>query len=320
MKQNKKIGTHDGTFHEDDVFSVTLLSYIYNIEVIRSRDPALLETCDIILDVGQEYDGKRYFDHHMAHAPIREDKVPYSAAGLIWKAFGHQFIDVVCSEHAEEEKEKYYTAIWKKFVNPIDHMDNGININYDVSSIRMISSAFTPSWKTSNPTNQLTRFFQAVDYMKMLINVELMRVSKQLDNEDAKSLVEVCLKKSRKVEELERLKIIELSQWMPSKKYLWNTDRNFIICPRENGEWMLECVNPELGSYDQKIPLPKEFGGLEKETLRKVSGLSDAIFCHKANFLAILGSRESCIKMAEMATDRFMQLSTADLMEKFNTK
>lgn len=315
-----KIGTHDGTFHEDDVFSVALLLTVFGdkVEVIRSRDPAVLDACDIVLDVGQKYDGVRYFDHHMANAPVRPDSVPYSAAGLIWKAYGHDYINTVCKEYDQEQKDRFYDGIWKKFVNPIDHMDNGLNINYDTSTLRMVSAAFAPSWKISNPENQYSRFLEAVKYMQMLMNVEIMRIAKQLDGEDAKSLVEICLQKSKKNEELERLKIIELDQWMPSKKYLWDTDRNFIICQRDNGQWMLECVSPELGSYDQKIPLPKELGGLEKEALQKASGLSDAIFCHKARFLAILGSRESCLKLAEMATHDFMMSSMSDLAEKFN--
>ena len=33
-------------------------------QILRSRDPGLLEECDIIVDVQGQYDGTKHFDHH----------------------------------------------------------------------------------------------------------------------------------------------------------------------------------------------------------------------------------------------------------------
>jgi len=35
--------------------------------------------------------------------------------------------------------------------------------------------------------------------------------------------------------------------------------------------------------------------------LQKITGVSDAFFCHKGLFLAVTGSKESAIKLAELA-------------------
>ncbi|KFH02123.1 putative GAMM1 protein [Toxoplasma gondii VAND] len=62
------IGTHSGKFHEDEVLATVMLLSLpefQNARVVRSRDPAVLATCDIVVDVGAEYDPeKRRFDHH----------------------------------------------------------------------------------------------------------------------------------------------------------------------------------------------------------------------------------------------------------------
>lgn len=55
----------------------------------RTRDPAILDTCDIVVDVGGVYDeGKQRFDHHQRGF---EEKFGFgfvtklSSAGLVYK-------------------------------------------------------------------------------------------------------------------------------------------------------------------------------------------------------------------------------------------
>lgn len=51
----KKIGTHSGHFHCDEALACFLLratDEFYQAEVVRSRDPAVLEKLDILCDVG----------------------------------------------------------------------------------------------------------------------------------------------------------------------------------------------------------------------------------------------------------------------------
>ena len=53
---DKKIVTHDGNFHADDVFSVAALKCIFpSFELIRTRNPEIIAKADIVLDVGGEY-------------------------------------------------------------------------------------------------------------------------------------------------------------------------------------------------------------------------------------------------------------------------
>jgi hypothetical protein len=58
-------------------------------EVIRSRDPKVLDTCDIVVDVGAIYDeGKQRFDHHQRGFEEvfgHGFKTKLSSAGLVYK-------------------------------------------------------------------------------------------------------------------------------------------------------------------------------------------------------------------------------------------
>ena len=55
MEQNKQItiATHNGSFHADDLFACATLKLLYSdATIIRTRDQALLDPADIVLDIG----------------------------------------------------------------------------------------------------------------------------------------------------------------------------------------------------------------------------------------------------------------------------
>merc|ERR1712098_927814 len=62
------IGTHNGHFHADEalaVYMLRLLPTYSSSQLVRTRDPALLQTCHTVVDVGGEYDAStNRYDHH----------------------------------------------------------------------------------------------------------------------------------------------------------------------------------------------------------------------------------------------------------------
>ncbi len=64
----KKIGTHNGTFHCDEILAVSMLRQLpeyRNAELVRTRDQSKLDECDIVVDVGGEFNPDRHrYDHH----------------------------------------------------------------------------------------------------------------------------------------------------------------------------------------------------------------------------------------------------------------
>ena len=81
------IGTHNGTFHCDEALACALLRMTKQfaeagkfsegllllptcfLDVVRTRDPATLDKCTIVVDVGGVYDPETLrFDHHQSKA------------------------------------------------------------------------------------------------------------------------------------------------------------------------------------------------------------------------------------------------------------
>ena len=62
------IGTHDGNFHCDEALACFMLKKLPEYaaaEIKRTRDPAQLATCDVVVDVGGVYDPTIHkYDHH----------------------------------------------------------------------------------------------------------------------------------------------------------------------------------------------------------------------------------------------------------------
>lgn len=62
------IGTHNGTFHCDEALACALLRHVPRFAtatIVRTRDPEALARCDVVVDVGAEFDAARHrYDHH----------------------------------------------------------------------------------------------------------------------------------------------------------------------------------------------------------------------------------------------------------------
>jgi len=63
----KKIATHNGIFHADEVMAVALLKKFYDSSLEVTRLPHQtnnFDEYDMVVDLGEQYDNSKYFDHH----------------------------------------------------------------------------------------------------------------------------------------------------------------------------------------------------------------------------------------------------------------
>jgi uncharacterized UPF0160 family protein len=85
------IGTHSGTFHCDESLACGMLKMLpafQNHSIVRSRDSAVLEKCDIVVDVGAVYNfSTKRLDHHQRTFQDTLDgySTKLSSAGLVYK-------------------------------------------------------------------------------------------------------------------------------------------------------------------------------------------------------------------------------------------
>lgn len=160
-----KVVTHDGHFHTDEVVACMLLRLLYeDIDIIRTRDPTIIESADIVVDVGKIYDHqtKRYDHHQYTSNEVTWDSqhtIPLSSAGMVWKHYG---IDIIRKQYTDLDISKVHqlhTKLYNDFFQEIDANDNGINkytYNGNVTLIKSIS--LTNGSDVWNHEEQMSRF------------------------------------------------------------------------------------------------------------------------------------------------------------------
>lgn len=128
------IGTHNGHFHADEALAVYMLRMLPTYSsagLVRTRDPALLDTCHTVVDVGGIYnDSKRRYDHHQREftSTFPDHKTKLSSAGLVYMHYGKAII----AQHTQlpvdhSDVELIYQKLYDDFVEAIDANDNGIS-------------------------------------------------------------------------------------------------------------------------------------------------------------------------------------------------
>lgn len=286
-----KIATHSGGFHTDDVFAVATLQLVHgvdNVEVIRTRDESILATADIVVDVGGVYDVEaKRFDHHQNGGPVRENGIPYAAFGLVWKQYGEQ---VTGSKEVASEIER-------SLVMAVDAGDSGVNLytlnNSDIAPYELyqITRSFLPEWGSDK--NKDEAFIQAVDFARELLVRTI--VQKQADQKMKTIIAENYQNSTDK-----RVLVFDVSvSHMACVEY---PEVLVMVCPDDptaNDNWTATAIRKEYGTFDTRVSFPNEWRGLRGAELAVVSGISDAVFCHKGGFLFVAGSKEGVMQAVE---------------------
>jgi len=284
---DKTIATHNGNFHADDVFSIAALKCIFpSFKLIRTRDLELIAKADIVIDVGGEYDpAAGRFDHHQrGGAGTRENGIPYSSFGLIWQKYGLE----ICQGNQEVAN-----SVDAGLVSTIDAIDCGHveGVSKGISLSHTISM-FNPTWQEEISFD--TCFDEAVDFASRVLKRFIASADGGIS---AKGIV------AKAIDNAEDPRVIVLEKYTPWKRtvHALSNEALFMVYPSQSGQWRIQTVPVELGSFEDRKPLPKQWAGLSDDALKEVTGLDDAMFCHNGLFIAGAESFESTMMMASMA-------------------
>ena len=287
----KKIVTHNGEFHADDVFAIATMQLLFGkeeIEVIRTRDESIIQTGDYVIDVGGVYDhDARRYDHHQPGAPIRENGIPYAAFGLVWKHYGEMV----------SGSTEVAAAIEETICQQVDATDNGMMISqmneYSVKQITF--DGFIKTWAADTGSlEEMDRNFHIIvdicrDYLQRVIQ----KTQKKL--EDKKYALDLY-------EQTEDKRLIVSEQGF-SSRLLTETEAVVLVMPDStvgSSRWVVVTVPVDDVSFDVKARFPEAWAGLRDSELVSVSGVDDMVFCHKNRHLVITASKESALQVAEV--------------------
>lgn len=290
LLQIKKAGTHDGTFHADEVFSGAILLLANpSILIIRTRDEVLLAQCDIRFDVGGKHSPQSGdFDHHMiGGAGKRANGVPYSSCGLIWKKYGST---IAGSDYVHEHVDR-------SIIQTVDAIDCGYSFGeeklaHQHFTISDAVDAFNPAWIDEDQDVDAA-YSRALAFAQTIIKNAIRQGTAF---EESRAYVQNTIASSTDPH------VIIFDRYCPWQEVVINeTDALYVIFPATGSDWRIRAVPDRMGSFAVRRPLPKHWGGLRREELVAVTGVEDAIFCHQALFIAGATSREGAIRLCEIA-------------------
>ena len=292
-----KAVTHDGTFHADDVFAHAVLkAALPAVELVRTRDPALIERGDIVFDVGGIYDPeRRRYDHHMRERPLRQDGTPYSSVGLVWRDYGRHALPALVGRPTLEPEclERVWREIDAGWILQIDRADNGVE-PAGPGHLSAIIEAMNPVWDGADGT--YGAFLQA----SALAGTILSRAC--LHAEAEARAVRLVLEAAKASDDP---RIVVLERKLPWEAAVFEKGLGevlFVLYPSEDGRaWYVRTVPPEPNSFGQRLPLPEAWRGLNDAAFRAASGIEDGLFCHPSRFICGARSRASAIELARRA-------------------
>lgn len=289
----KKVVTHNGDFHADDIFAVATLSLYFDggIEIVRTRDEDLIRVADLVVDVGMQYEHDRgRYDHHQpGGGGERENGIPYAAFGLVWKHYGKSLCD---------EKEAVWQVIDEMVAQPIDALDNGIKVESTASAtslytIQDIVASFRPTWE--EPDNRDQTFLELVDLAKQILARE---ITQALAYDKAQEHVEEAYRAAKDK------RIIVFSEKFPFQTILMEKPEPLLaVYPRSDGSWGVKTIRVERMSFENRLDLPAEWAGKTGQDLQELTEVETATFCHRARFLCVAQNKEDAVNLANIALE-----------------
>ena len=284
----RSLGTHDGSFHADEVTACSLLLLYDRIDpdkIRRTRDEATLKTCDYVCDVGGIYDPKkRRFDHHQV-----DYQGPLSSAGMILLYLKDQGL----------MENHFYDYFNKALIMGVDAHDNGAaKLEPGTTSFSQVISNFMPIEYDVTRSEMNEAFLQAVDFALG----HLTRLKKRhAYTMECRETVNKAM-----IEGNHALVFEESLPWLENFFDLGGDlhPAQFVIMPTGN-HWKLRGIPPSLSERMKvRTALPSAWAGLHEEDLKKVCGIDGAIFCHKGRFISIWETREAAMHALKVVLEK----------------
>lgn len=308
-----KIATHNETFHADEVTASIIFSLLYDdIEFIRSRDPEVLDSADLVIDVSGKFDLVKYFDHHPTEFTLaRDNGIKYATAGLIWNKFGAEVLKKLINteaifsdckdEFTDEIINNALKIIDKKVMEYIDLSDNGqlnqyIKTNicdlqptehndvYEKMSGFYMNTPVIPYivamqnvGSNATPEAQYASFIQTIECLTPLFKNIFIR--NLIVARDEKKVLN-----SYKGGEI--LWLDEELPWIDAAFNNWDIFKDCkVAVVKNNSSYRIKSLpKSPTARFENKCPAPVAWRGKENEELNALVGIKSATFVHKTGF------------------------------------
>lgn len=315
-----KIGTHSGVFHCDEVLGTYMLQLILPDSVIvRSRDNDVLKQCDIVIDVGNEYDPNRLlFDHHQKGfsesvstlKPGKPWSTKLSSAGLVYCHFGSDVIKKILGANVSSEKvDAVFDHVYENFIQEIDAIDNGFPMFEGEPRYRITThlssrvNQLNKQWNVRDDEfNEKEAFSAAQNYVGSEFESRVKRAGNIWW--PAREIVLKAITNRFSVDSSGL--VMELEEFCPWKDHFFDLEKElgisepilYVIFGDGTSGWRVQAVSLNPGSYVCRLFLPDNWQGLRDEELSAVAKIDGCIFAHHTGFIGGNKTRDGALKMA----------------------
>eukprot|EP00922_Rhytidocystis_sp_ex-Travisia-forbesii_P028374 GHVS01041638.1.p1 GENE.GHVS01041638.1~~GHVS01041638.1.p1 ORF type:complete len:373 (-),score=57.71 GHVS01041638.1:480-1478(-) len=322
------VGTHSGTFHCDEVLGMVLLKYLpafSSARIVRSRDPAVLSTCQVVIDVGGVYDHdtKRY-DHHQrgfteTFCANRLCPSFLSSAGLIYKHYGKQILQTAFSVSDEKLLNVLYMKLYDNLVESVDAVDTGVAVcegtpKYKVTtSLSYRISRLNPPWNASEGLTEDLQFSKAMDIARQEFEDQVEGLVKVWW--PARTIVQAAIDSRMSVHPSGQIIILE--QGCPFLEHVYELEEEMGLQDlpllyalyAENNSWRIRAVGIKGQSFAIRAPLPEQWRCLRDDAASKSVGTDGVQFVHASGFFAGTSTKGAALLMASKALEEHQKQS-----------
>ncbi|XP_020261559.1 UPF0160 protein-like [Asparagus officinalis] len=320
----KRVGTHNGSFHCDEAlgcFMIRLTNKFSGAEIVRSRDPKILDTLDAVLDVGGVYDpdSDRYDHHQKGFTEVfgHGFNTKLSSAGLVYKHYG---MEIIAKELQLDEGHPYvlrlYLAVYRSFVEAIDAIDNGVN-QYDtdlppkyVNNTNLSSRVGRLNLDWMDPDQSSEKENAAFEKAMVLAGSEFLENVRYYVKSwlPARSIVMESLEARGDVDPSGEIMV--LNKFCPWKLHLFELEEElkvdplikYVLYQDDRGkQWRVQAVAVSPDKFESRKPLPLPWRGLRDENLSKEAGISGCVFVHMSGFIGGNQTYDGALAMAKAA-------------------
>lgn len=289
----QKVVTHSGSFDPDDVLAVAAVQLYLgeeNVTVVRSRQQEVIAAADWVIDVGGVYDPTiRRFDHHQNGVPKRENGVPYSALGLVWREIGEE----LCGS-AEVSVE-----LDRRLVQPIDAADNHVTVCHPGAAglaafeLFDVIDTLKPVWGSEETFDQ--QFVHALTFARNLIQ---RLIAHSVSHRGMRAMISDCYEASTVKT------VLSFDTHVPRHALIDFIETQVVVSPvpaRDVGHWMAAVVPVQHRGFQNRAVFPEIWAGLSHEDLEDVCGIDGSVFCHKERYIFVAETKEAALKAAHHA-------------------
>lgn len=296
--------THTAPHHADEVFATVLLSILFPVHLLRTRDQYIIDRSNAtVYDVGGVFDSsKKRFDHHQRDfAEFRPDGIKYSSVGLIWREYGLEIVKKLGESRNidDETATKVVAEVDRTLIKGIDAGDNGQGGDGDYMSVSTAIMSFNALWDSDEDPDKC--FMKACELAKMILEREIkVAISSVYGRDEVRKIIQTASGPVIVIDKLVDGWIDEVA----NPNNLKAKDLLYAVFPARDGDWNVRAVPLTADEVmTQRKPFPEAWRGLRGDELVGATGVETAIFCHMAGFFAVAKTRADAIKLAEKAVN-----------------